>query len=208
MRYAKINRDGDAVANFGGFVPLAHLLGGQNVNPELGGRYSDKQLYALALYLHALHLPANPNHENERTRRGSRVFVSEGCGNCHTAPLYTNNKLTPAAGFHVPEEHRRKYDILPVVVGTDPEATMDTTRGTGYYKVPSVPGVWYRTPLGHSGWVSTLEEWFDPNRLNDNYVPSGFTRPGRAEGAVKGHEFGLNLSAEDKAALIAFLRIL
>src|SRR3954447_5740176 len=31
-----------------------------------------------------------------------------------------------------------------------PEATMETRRGTGYYKVPSLLNVWYRTPLGHS----------------------------------------------------------
>ena len=111
-------------------------------------------------------------------------------------------------GFRVPEEHRRRYDILPVVVGTDPEATMETTRGTGYYKVPSLLGLWYRAPLGHSGWVSTLEEWFGPKRLNDGYVPTGFCPPDRKHGGVKGHEFGLNLPAEDKAALIAFLRTL
>jgi hypothetical protein len=178
------------------------------VVPEIGNRYSDEQLYALALYLYSLQPPANPNHANEQTRRGERVFASQGCGNCHTAPLYTNNKLTPAVGFRVPEEHRREYDILPLVVGTDPEATMNTRRGTGYYKVPSLLGVWYRTPLGHSGWVSTLEEWFDPKRLRENYVPTGFTPPDRKRGSVKGHEFGLTVSAEDKAALIAFLRTL
>src|SRR5215475_3163487 len=26
-------------------------------------------------------------------------------------------------------------------------------RGTGYYKVPSLKGVWYRSMFGHSGWV-------------------------------------------------------
>ncbi len=57
---------------------------------------------------------------------------------------------------------------------------MNTRRGTGYYKVPSLLGVWYRTPLGHGGWVSSLEEWFDPKRLGDDYVPSGFC-PARSE---------------------------
>jgi hypothetical protein len=208
MRYAALNQGGDDFASFAGFVPLAHFLGGQKLTPEAGDRYSDEQLYALALYLYSLRPPANPNHANEQTRRGGRVFASQGCANCHPAPLYTNNKLTPAVGFRVPEEHRRRYNILPVVVGTDPEATMETRRGTGYYKVPSLLGLWYRAPLGHGGWVSTLEEWFDPKRLNDNYVPTGFTPPHRKHGPVTGHEFGLNVSTEDKAALIAFLRTL
>ncbi len=208
MRYAALNQGADDLASFAGFVPISSFFPGQNLTPEMFDRYSDEQLYALALYLYSLRPPENPHHANEQTRRGERIFFSQGCGNCHPPPLYTNNKLTPAAGFRIPEEHRRRYDILPVVVGTDPEATMDTRRGTGYYKVPSLLGVWYRIPLGHSGWVGSLEEWFDPRRLNDTYVPTGFCRPDRRHCSVKGHEFGLQLSVDDRAALIAFLRTL
>lgn len=39
MCYAALNRGGDDVANFGGFVPMAHLLGDQKLTPELGDRY-------------------------------------------------------------------------------------------------------------------------------------------------------------------------
>ena len=106
----------------------------------MGDRYSDEQLYALALYLYSLHPPGNPNHASDQTRRGARIFDSQGCASCHPAPLYTNNALTPAAGFRIPEGHLRQYNIVPVVVGTDPEATMATRRGTGYYKVPSLLG--------------------------------------------------------------------
>ncbi|MGE0758925.1 MAG: hypothetical protein AB7O38_18030 [Pirellulaceae bacterium] len=79
---------------------------------------------------------------------------------------------------------------------------------TGYYKVPSLKGVWYRGPFEHNGSVATLEDWFDPNRLKDDYVPTGFKGIGSKTRAVKGHEFGLQLSAEDKRALIAFLKTL
>ena len=81
-------------------------------------------------------------------------------------------------------------------------------KGTGYYKVPSLKGVWYRGPFEHNGSVATLDDWFDPNRLRDDYVPTGWkgyrvkTRP------IKGHEFGLKLSSDDKRALIDFLRTL
>ena len=40
-------------------------------------------------------------------------------GACHPAPLYTNNKLTPAEGFTIPGDHLKKYDILPISVGTE-----------------------------------------------------------------------------------------
>ncbi len=127
---------------------------------------------------------------------------------CHTPPLYTNNMLTPADGFEVPSDHKTKYDILPVSVGTDPQMTLRTRRGTGYYKVPSLKGVWYRGPFEHNGSVLTLEDWFDPRRLRDDYVPTGFRGAGVSNRAVKGHTFGLKLGEADRRALIAFLKTL
>jgi cytochrome c peroxidase len=97
---------------------------------------------------------------------------------------------------------------MDVAIGTDPTLTMQTRRGTGYYKVPSLRGVWYRGPFEHSGSVATLEDWFDPNRLRDDYVPTGWQRYGVKSRAVRGHEFGLKLNSADKQALIAFLRTL
>ena len=85
---------------------------------------------------------------------------------------------------------------------------MKTRRGTGYYKVPSLKGVWYRGPFGHGGWAATLEDWFDPRRLRDDYVPTAFKGYGVNAQSVKGHEFGLEVSVEDKKALIAFLKTL
>ena len=67
--------------------------------------------------------------------------------------------------------------------------------------MPSLKGVWYRGPFEHNGSVATLEDWFDPRRLRDDYVPTGWKGYG-VKTAVKGHEFGLELSAEDKRALI------
>jgi hypothetical protein len=81
-------------------------------------------------------------------------------------------------------------------------------RGTGYYKVPSLKGVWYRNMFGHSGWCATLEDWFNPNRLNDDYTPTGFKPYGEATYAVKGHHFGLDLTPQEKKDLIAFLKTL
>jgi hypothetical protein len=57
--------------------------------------------------------------------------------------------------------------------------------------------------------VATLEDWFDPKRLEEGYVSTGWKRPpATTTRAVQGHEFGLDSSAEDKAALIAFLKTL
>jgi len=85
---------------------------------------------------------------------------------------------------------------------------LQTRKGTGYYKVPSLRGLWYRGLYENNGSIATLEDWFDPRRLRDDYVPSGWRGPGVEHRAVPGHEFGLDLSPDEKSALIAFLRTL
>jgi hypothetical protein len=62
--------------------------------------------------------------------------------------------------------------------------------------------------LEHNGSVATLEDWFDPRRLTDDFVPTGFCGAGVKARAVKGHAFGLDLSVEERRALIAFLKTL
>jgi hypothetical protein len=171
-------------------------------------RYSDEQAYALASYIYSLKPPPNPNQLDSTATRGQRIFELEGCVACHTPPLYTNNKLTLAGDFQPPVDDRKKYDILDVRVRTDPRSSMLPIRGTGYYKVPSLKGVWYRGPLEHNGSVATLEDWFDVRRLRDDYVPTGFVGYGIRTRAVRGHEFGLKLPAEEKKALIGFLKTL
>jgi hypothetical protein len=223
MRYSALNQGGDDLANFNGLVPA----GGRGpldrptgykaasdqlpdpADPEkLGGRYSDEQLYALALYVYSLQPPLNPNSLDALAARGQRIFEREGCAGCHTPPLYTNNKLTLATGFTAPPGASSKYDILPVSVGTDPNLALKTRRGTGYYKIPSLKGLWYRSMFPHDGSCATLEDWFNPRRLKDGYVPTGFIGYGVQARAVPGHRFGLDLSPDDKKALLAFLRTL
>lgn len=203
MRYAALNQGADLLSSYGEFHPKGELP-----DPATESRYSDEQLYALALYVYSLKPPTNPNRFDALAARGKKVFEQEGCAMCHTPPLYTNNQLTPVDGFKIPDEHRKRYAILPMSVGTDPRLTLKSRRGTGYYKVPSLKGVWYRGPFEHNGSVATLEDWFDPSRLRDDYVPTGFRGYGVKTRAVKGHRFGLGLAIEDRKALIAFLKTL
>jgi len=188
-----------------GFVPDRSPL----PDPKfVARRHSDEQLYALALHIYSLRPPPNPNKPGELSSRGEQVFKRENCPLCHTPPLYTSNKLTIAEGFTPPPDADEKYDLMPVSGGTDPNLALKTRRGTGYYKVPSLKGVWYRSMFGHSGWCASLEDWFDPRRLREDYVPTGFIPVGQKAHAVKGHRFGLKLFEEDPAALMAFLKTL
>ncbi len=92
----------------------------------------------------------------------------------HTPPLHTNNKLPPDEGFTPPRGAKKRHDIMPISVGTDPNLALKTRRGTGDYKVPSLKCVWYRSMFRHSSWRATREDCFDPRRLHDNYVPTAF----------------------------------
>ncbi len=207
MRFSDFHQSGSIYASFGAFRP-------QTIpDPETRGRYSDEQVYALALYVYSLKVPPNPNPpEKALVARGRAVFMAaeNRCATCHDPRQgYTNNKLTPAVGFVVPANHPEKEHIMPFSVGTDPTLAMLTRKGTGFYKVPTLLGLWYRGPFEHNGSVATLEDWFDPRRLRDDYVPTGWKGPpGTKTRAVKGHVFGLDLSLDDRKALIAFLKTL
>lgn len=213
MRYAALNQGANMLASYRGFRPIEAFYGSF---PDLGvatprpgvGRYSDEQLYALALFLHSLEPPQNPNPFDDLARQGERVFERERCARCHEPPLYTNNRLTPAPGIDIPDDHPAGSDVMRRSIGTDPGLATRTRRGTGLYKIPSLRGLWYRGPLEHSGSVGTLEEWFDPRRLSDDFASSGWRPAGKSSRAVPGHEFGLGLSTADRMALIAFLKTL
>jgi len=187
MRYIALVQGANSFDHFGDFALIEKLP-----DPAVIERYSDAQLRALTQYLYSLQPPSNPNPRDARAELGEQVFKREGCDGCHTPPLYTSNKLTPVDGFTPSADLLQKYGIIERAVGTDPTLALRTRKGTGYYKIPKLRGVWYRGPLEHRGAVKTLEEWFDPART----------------ARVPGHPFGLSLSNQDRAALIAFLRTL
>jgi len=166
MRYAALNQGGDFVSAFGGFVPAGTNDFHGLPDPSNMERYSDEQLYALALYVYWLKPPKNPNlpktaAQKALVQRGEAIFMDSdnGCYKCHDPKQgYTNNKLTPARGFNVPDHHPEGTNIMSKSVGTDPTLTLTTRRGTGFYKVPSLLGVWYRGPFEHNGSCATLED--------------------------------------------------
>jgi len=210
MRYIAMNQALDFLNFYGDYNPLGltkeRLYSGQPILfPGTYDRHSEEQLLAIARYIYSLTPPENPNKASALSEKGKIIFAQQGCVTCHTPPLFTNNKLTPADGFEIPEEHYNKYDIFDISVGTDPGYTLKTRRGTGYYKIPSLLGLWYRGPFLHDASLARLEDLFDPARLRDDYVPTGFKPHDVKTKSVPGHEFGMNLRKEEKEALIAYL---
>lgn len=201
MRYAALVGCCDSM-DFGSHRMLA------DAQRKIHRRYPDDLLFALAEYLYSLTPPANPHRDSPGVAEGRRIFARERCARCHTPPYYTNNKLTLAQGYTPPASHPFAADILPLTVGTEAGLALKTRKGTGFYKVPSLKGLWYRGLYGHGGAVASLEDWFNPARLREDYVPSGFRGHQSNSRAIKGHEYGLKLPPKDKAALIAFLKSL
>ena len=71
----------------------------------------------------------------------------------------------------------------------------------GFYKVPSLRGVWYRGPFEHDGSCATLEDWFNFARTNDADLPTRLrpatagragweVSPGKTSCAAKGMSSG------------------
>ena len=82
--------------------------------------------------------------------------MTEACDVCHTPPLYTNNMLTPVAGFKVSDRDRVTYDVLNMSVDTDSNLALNTRRGTGYYKIPSLKG---SGTVDHSNTMGRWQRW-------------------------------------------------
>src|SRR5438094_8643343 len=95
--------------------------------------------------------------------------------------------------FSSRRRHTRSYDDWSSDVCS---SDLSFHKGTGYYKVPSLKGVWYRGPFEHNGSVATLEDWFDPARLRADYVPTGFK--GRSEERRVGKECRAGAWADDE----------
>ena len=207
MRYCGSIADvSDALTEYGegpdGHLKLENMGLGQGIR-----RTPDAMLYALALYLESLKPPPNPNPVNDLSKHGEAVFKAQGCPGCHTAPLYTNNRLTLAAGYHPSPAIMKETGAMDISVGTDPNLAMKTRKGTGFYRIPSLRMVWLETALLHDGSIGNLEEFFNPDRLKPDFRASNWAPITKAH-AVEGHTFGLDLKFDDRTALIAFLRTL
>lgn len=115
--------------------------------------------------------------------RGKRIFVESRCHFCHSTDLQTA--------------------LAPTNNGLDADI-VDRGNGAGQFKVPSLRNVAVRERYMHDGRFSSLDDVieFYNSQVNDNPALGGPLR--NEDGTVR----RLNLSAEDKAALKAFLETL
>jgi len=117
-------------------------------------------------------------------RTGQWIFESKGaCWKCHTPPLFTDDRFhNTGIGVRdgVPESGRAR-------VTKDEEHT-------GQWKTPTLRGLRFTAPYMHDGSLATLDD-----------VVAFYARGGNANPHLDPRVHAIDLSADDRRALVAFL---
>lgn len=122
---------------------------------------------------------------NGRETRGMELF-QEHCDGCHSEPVFQNTWMQ-AANIGLSEDYT------------------DEGMGEGHFKIPSLRNVELTAPYMHDGSFNTLEEVVDHYNSGIKAHPSLDWQLRGPDGVQPKR---MNMSEEDKAALVAFLRTL
>jgi cytochrome c peroxidase len=125
----------------------------------------------------------------EQERRGMLVFNTEEKGDC----FHCHNVSSPFSSnfnFHN-NGHRSNDEGLKRVTGN--------TEDIGKFRTPSLRNLVYTAPYMHDGSIATLEEVVE-------HYNSGVVRSFPTDALYLKHPDGLNLSEQEKADLVAFLK--
>ncbi|MBS1771739.1 MAG: hypothetical protein JST82_02680 [Bacteroidetes bacterium] len=128
-------------------------------------------------------------------KKGMEIFYTEkgDCFHCHTNVMYTDNLFhnTGVDSIYAKEADKGYYNVTKNILDL------------GKFKTPNLRNVALRTHFMHDGRYTSLDEvvefYNNGVRKVSNLDPI-MTKPGKIN--------GLKLTAEDKAALIAFLKTL
>ena len=154
-------------------------------------------------------------------KRGFELFLTEhepgqglrggDCFHCHGGALFTNQKFiniglpeAAAAPAADPGKARKAADTGKAQQATDfgRERVTQDPADRGKFRTPSLRNVAVTAPYMHDGRFKTLEEVVD-------HYDHGVQRNANLDPNLAKHPAtGMQLSAEDKAALVAFLRTL
>lgn len=118
--------------------------------------------------------------------KGYKIFNQVGCAICHNGPNFSNERfLNIGIGMDVPNPDTGRYAIT------------GNSKDWGAFKVPTLRDVEYTYPYMHDGSLNTLEDVIE--YYNRGGIPNANLHP-----AMK----PLNLTEDDKKALVSFLKAL
>ena len=175
-------------------------------NPILGNRVGDnvadpevstETINNVVIYLQTLRAPQRRNADNANVLQGEQIFSKIGCANCHIAEMQTGaSPIAPLAFQKVPlYSDLLLHDMGPELADNYPEGD-----ATGFE--------WRTTPLWGLGIVENLlggtPFYLHDGRTSD--LSQAILLHGGEAAAVR-NRF-LNLSADDKATLLVFLKSL
>lgn len=160
--------------------------------PEL----DDLKLDRVTFYSRTLAVPARRDATNPATARGAATFTSAGCSSCHTPSARTGASPIPALARQQiqPFSDLLLHDMGPDLADDRPdfEASGTEWRTPPLWGIGLVPTVNGHTRFLHDGRARSLEE-------------AVLWHAGEGEAAKRRYT---QLSATDRAALLAFLRSL
>ncbi len=123
---------------------------------------------------------------SEQEIKGYQVFRHSSCDNCHYGDNFTDGRfLNIGIGMDVPNPDLGRYNITK------------EKKDWGAFKVPTLREIANTYPYMHDGSLKTLEEVID-------YYDKGGTPNANLHPSIR----KLNLSKEDKEALLSFLKAL
>jgi hypothetical protein len=128
------------------FVSLFFLLPAQRASSQPCGAPRTWDTVALsdwATPVASINVP--PDHFSEKQ------YYRAPLDNYRTYPVYRPDR---EPGYW--DSLKRKSPNRSLIFKTDPNLALKTRKGTGFYKVPTLRGLWYRGLHGHDGSVRRL----------------------------------------------------
>jgi hypothetical protein len=212
-----------------------NLLASIGLGAPLIGKHAELDFAALKRQTditERIHAPHYPFAIDEAAaKRGAPIF-EDRCAVCHSTPeddgrLYSTSQIgtEPHRALGFTQEQADLFNKFLAELetpGYQPSATPGL-RSTQRYWAPSLTGVWARSPYLHNGSVRTMQELLTPpdqraktfRRGSRVYDPAqmGYTDDGSYSldtsvswNSNAGHDFGTDLSPEEKQSLTEYLK--
>ncbi|MEZ6028261.1 MAG: di-heme enzyme [Hyphomonadaceae bacterium] len=152
---------------------------------------------------------------SESAKRGETLFFSDRlkCGSCHGGPHFSGDVGADGA-FRPNFQNNGLYNIdgSGAYPESNPGLIANTARpeDMGRFKVPSLRNIAVTNPYMHDGSLQTLDEVLDHYAAGGRLIPAGSANAGdgRASPLKSPLVTGFQLSAQERADLIAFLEAL
>ena len=149
-------------------------------------------------------------------QRGAVVFARSGCLACHSGSQLSDDQFhdlgVPALPGHAPDPGRTPavvellasspFNASGVFFEGTPGATPPPAAAAGAFRTPSLRNLTRSRPYGHNGVFASLEDVVDFHLAGGGQDPDGLL--GEVDPLLRPQQ----LSAADRAALIAFLKAL